>query len=117
MPMMIDVQCSKCSKRFGWSGSFATRPPCPRCAHRPPQAELDAIDARMAADDERRRTDPMAATAETLRRQRVDAGLTLRQAAAVMGMAPSDLSDVENGRSPLAEETAAKMRTAYGVGP
>ena len=46
MPAMFDAQC-KCGKRFGWSGTAADRPACPRCGHRPPQEELEAADREM----------------------------------------------------------------------
>lgn len=39
---MIDGNCPKCGKRFGWQGSMIDRPPCPKCGHQIPRAELEA---------------------------------------------------------------------------
>jgi len=86
--MIIDAQC-KCGKRLGWSGTMRNRPACPACGHRPPQAELDAAADQMDAVRERLRTYPGNASAGMRRQQRVDAGLTLRQAAKLLGIAPS----------------------------
>lgn len=78
---------------------------------------MDAIDARMEADCIRRKTDPLCASGEVLRQQRVDAGLVLRQAAELFGISPSHLSAIEQGREPCGETLAAMMREVYGVGP
>src|SRR5260221_14357842 len=115
MPM-IDVACPQCGRKFGWCGTFAQRPYCPSCRHRPPQTELDAVDAHMEADRVRRETDPLCASGAVLRQQRLDAGLGLRQAGKVMGMFPSDLSAVEQGNMACSEWMAERMREAYDVG-
>ena len=44
---MFDASCPKCRKRFGWSGGMLDKPPCPRCGHVTPRAELEAEKARM----------------------------------------------------------------------
>jgi transcriptional regulator with XRE-family HTH domain len=61
-------------------------------------------------------THPQQATLVQLREQRVKAGLTLRQAAKVLGIEPSMLSDIENGRTQLAPDLATTMAEAYGTG-
>src|ERR1700737_4030596 len=99
MAAMIDVSCPKCNKRFGWGGDMVDRPPCPKCGYRPPQSELEAADKEMEAFALRLLTHPKNADLATRRQQRVDAGLTLRQAAKLLGVTPSTLSDVEWGRA------------------
>lgn len=37
---MMDASCQKCGKRFGWRGSVADAPPCPRCGTRIPGEAL-----------------------------------------------------------------------------
>ena len=44
--MMCDARCPRCGRRIGWSGRHVDRPAC-RCGHRPPQAELEALDRRI----------------------------------------------------------------------
>ena len=114
MNAMIDVQC-KCGKRFGWAGRMANRPACPRCGDRPPQAELEEADRRMDADRELFLTHPMKATLDQLRQQRVAAGLTLRQAAKLLNISLSELSDYEFGRRHLEPAFAERMAKVYGV--
>jgi ribosome-binding protein aMBF1 (putative translation factor) len=114
MNAMIDVQCA-CGKRFGWQGNFADRPPCPRCGARPPQAELDASDLNSEEDEQRRRTDPLCAAGDVLRQQRVDAGLSLRQAATKLEVGPAVLSSWEQGRARVPESYARKMVELYGL--
>ena len=116
MPAMIDAQCPKCGRRFGWFGRMANRPACPRCGNRPPQEELDKADAEMAAFEQRLLTHPKDADAEMRRQQRIDAGLTLRQAAKLLGMTPTDLSAIEQGNAIPPSETCDKMAEIYGVG-
>ena len=115
-PAMIDVSCPKCGRKFGWFGTMKDRPPCPRCQHQLPQAELDEAELRMA--DLRRRIDthPKDAKDRDLMEMRKLAGLTLRQAAAQLGIAPSELSDYEWCRKPLPPEMAEKMSETYGCG-
>jgi len=42
MIAMMDATCPRCKKKFGWRGTFLTRPPCPRCGHDIPQAQKQA---------------------------------------------------------------------------
>ena len=116
MPSMIDARCEQCGKRFGSSGRMADRPPCPRCGHRPSQAELEAADAEMEAMEQRLRTHPQGATADVRRQQRIDAGLTLHQAAKLLHMPAMLLADLEAGRREPTPEQAALMAEVYGVG-
>ncbi len=112
----FDVQCSKCRKRFGWSGRFVDRPACPRCGHRPPQTELDADQAELDRHRAVMRTHPGDAGPDGLREQRISAGLTLRQAAKMLAVFPSELSDIENGRRALDPELAGRMADVYDCG-
>lgn len=116
MTAMIDASCPKCGRRFGWCGSMSNRPACPKCGHRPPQEELDSAEAEMEAMEKLILTRPRDASIEMRRQQRVAAGLTLRQAAKLLGMTPADLSAVEQGRMEPAPELLEKMSEVYGVG-
>jgi ribosome-binding protein aMBF1 (putative translation factor) len=113
VPVFIDVLCPKCRRRFGWQGRMVDRPPCPRCGHQAPKVDLEAADARMDADRALIASRP---EASIVGRQRVIAGLTLRQAAKLLGLTPSELSDLENGRHALTPELVDKMAAIYGVG-
>lgn len=112
MPSMIDARCERCGRRYGWCGEMRDQPPCPKCGHRPEQAALDAAQAQM---DETERLIFSEPSQELCGRQRVAAGLTLRQAAKLLGVEPRDLADVEHGRAPLMPDLAAKMAELYGV--
>lgn len=114
--MMIDVQC-RCGRRLGWSGTMRDRPACPKCGARPPQAELDASADKMEAARELLRTHPGKASADQRREQRILAGLSLRQAAKLLGISPSELSDTEHCRAEPSAELCAKMATIYGATP
>jgi hypothetical protein len=109
--MFIDVQC-KCGKKFGWCGDMTTRPPCPKCGLRPPQTELVAAQQRM--DEDRRLMDSRPEAAVCSKQRRL-AGLTLRQAAKLLGVFPSHLSDVENRREALGAGLAERMIEVYGL--
>lgn len=116
MSSTIDATCPKCGKRIGWCGEMGDRPACPKCGHRPPQAELDAAQAEMdAALAEMDR--PFAETRQACLLQRKDARLSVRQAAKLLGIAPGQLSDYEWGRKPLPDAVADKMRAIYGLDP
>jgi DNA-binding XRE family transcriptional regulator len=115
MTMMIDASCPKCRRRFGWAGTMATMPACPGCGYRPPQSELDANAAEMDAFRELLKTRPQDGTGETLRQQRLAAGLTLRQAAKQLELSPSTLSALEQGQTQLSAEVALAMIEVYGL--
>jgi len=112
MPSMIDASCPKCGRRFGWCGELRDKPPCPRCGHRDDPAELAAAQAKMDRLKELAVSNP---TADLCREQRVQSGLSLRQAAKILGVDPRRLSDVEHGREPLWDELAKAMAEAYGA--
>ena len=40
--MFCDASCSRCGKRFGWTGKMSDCPPCPRCGYRPHQDEINS---------------------------------------------------------------------------
>ncbi len=44
---MIDAQCPKCKHRYGWTGELVHKPPCPRCGHQVPRAQLEADQRRL----------------------------------------------------------------------
>ena len=59
MTAMLDARCPNCNRRMGWQGRFIDRPPCPKCGHQLPQAELAAtdleferIEAELAAENQ-----------------------------------------------------------------
>lgn len=114
--MMIDVQC-KCGKKIGWTGKFVDCPPCPRCGYRPPGEELAKADTQMEEDRRLLLANPLHASGQILRNQRVAAGLGLRQAAKLLDVYPLYLSEVEQGRQKLPTELAEKMADLYQVGP
>lgn len=116
MTAMIDASCPKCGRRFGWCGTMANRPACPRCGHRPPQEELEAAEAEMKAMEEQLLTHPRDAGGAMLRKQRVGAGLTLHQASGLLGLSAVELSRIERGLVRPSEELAAKMADVYGTG-
>lgn len=113
MPSMIDASCPKCGKRFGWCGEMTDKPPCPRCGHADDPAELAKVQAQM---DEMEQLILSRPTANICQRQRVAAGLTLRQAAKQLGIEPRLLSDIENGRTQLSAEMAQRMGRLYDCG-
>lgn len=112
MSGMFDAQC-KCGKRFGWAGSVKDRPPCPRCGYRPDQADLEATDKAM---EEMRQLLASRPEAANCRKQRIAAGLTLRQAAMLLKLTPSELSMIEMGRWDLADDVKARMAEVYQTG-
>ncbi len=59
---------------------------------------------------------PRDAKPNDLQRQRVQAGLTLHQAAKQLGIEARLLADLENGRTHLSAECAIRMADVYGCG-
>src|SRR6185312_11599853 len=115
MNAMIDARCSKCRAHIGWYGTMASMPVCSKCGHRPPQAELDAVAARMEEQRQRLATSPLRASADMKRQQRVDAGLTLRQAAKLLGVPAVYLASVERGDVAPTPEECQKMAEVYDI--
>lgn len=46
---MFDATCTKCRKRFGWFGTLAEKPKCPKCGHhdKPSERDVKAIEDLM----------------------------------------------------------------------
>lgn len=111
----IDVSCPQCRKKFGWYGRVVDRPPCPRCGHQVDrstlehdQGEMDSFRELLA---ELRQANP---GWEKWQKARVAAGLTLRQAAKLLEIAPTTLSEIERGQNRPSEALADRMRKCYG---
>jgi ribosome-binding protein aMBF1 (putative translation factor) len=114
---MIDVSCPKCRRRFGWYGRFVDRPPCPRCDHQIKPADLErAQDQMNHARDLFRELREKNSNWNKWQEARVAAGLTLRQAARILDVKPSDLSDIEQGRKAPDEALMARMAHCYDGG-
>lgn len=114
MSATIDASCPKCGKRFGWCGKLTDMPNCPRCGREPDRAKLAADQAEMDAFQQLLLTRP---NASVCRKQRVAAGLTLGQAAKLLGVEPRLLADVEHGRAEMPPGLAEAMGKAYDCGP
>lgn len=117
MRAFIDATCPKCKRHIGWYGDAKDRPAC-ACGHQVPREQLEGDAAKL--DDFRRllATSPHKADGETLRKQRLAAGLTLGQAVKVLGvqgLTLSGLSAVEQGLEKPSRILAAAMVEAYGL--
>ncbi|MDE2102916.1 MAG: helix-turn-helix transcriptional regulator [Patescibacteria group bacterium] len=112
---MIDASCPKCKTRIGWYGRVVDRPACHRCGHQVPRAELERDQATMdefrAMLAELHKANP---GWETWGKARVAAGLTLRQAAKLLNVSPTDLSAIERGETRLDDVMAERMKRLYG---
>lgn len=114
MSAFIDARC-KCGAHVGWFGSMADRPACKECGHRPPQEELEAADRRIN-EFTQRTTTPVEQQAQALwRRVRLDAGLSLWNAASLLDISTTQLSAIETGSERLSEEIAKRMNVAFGI--
>lgn len=111
---MIDASCLKCRRRFGWAGRVVDRPPCPRCGFMPARADLEH-DQQQLNDFRELLSELQTANPgwDKWQRARVAAGLTLRQAAELIGLSPTDLSAIERGESKPTADTASAMRQVY----
>jgi DNA-binding transcriptional regulator YiaG len=119
MTGMFDVTCEKCGKRFGWGGKLTDRPPCPvaHCGYRPPAAELASIEAKMEESFRLDELHPKDATPDELGAKRKLTGLTIRQAAKLLGLADHlAIVEWEAGRSRPTAEQAEKLHTLYSGG-
>ena len=61
-------------------------------------------------------SDPDDVDGATVRHERRSAGLTVRQAAKILGISAVELSRIEQGVAWVDDGMAAKMREVYGVG-
>src|SRR4051794_15854977 len=113
MPAMIDVSCRKCGKRYGFTGRLTDCPACPKCGAEPDRARLESDQKHL---DELRALMRARPTRANCSRQRTAAGLSLGQAAKLLGIEPRALADVENGRAYLSADLAAGMAEVYDVG-
>lgn len=112
----FDASCRKCKRRIGWTGKVTDQPPCPTCGTEPDRAQLkadqDEIESFQKLLAEMKKKNPAFVTWQPAR---VKAGLTLRQAAELLGITPSDLSAFENGRYiPTAEQITAMGKLYSG---
>ena len=111
----MDALCPKCKKRFGWYGRVVDRPACSRCGHRPDAADLERDQAAMndfrELLKELREANP---GWDKWQKARIAAGLTLRQAAKLLEVAPTTLSEIERGQNRPSEALADRMRRCYG---
>jgi DNA-binding transcriptional regulator YiaG len=92
------------------------RPDCPRCFAKPDPAALESDAAKI--DDFRRliALKPAEAAPSDLKKMRVQAGLTLGQAARLLGIERATLAACEAGLTQLGQEEASKMSELYECG-
>jgi DNA-binding XRE family transcriptional regulator len=113
----MDAACPRCHKRFGWHGRVVDRPPCPRCGHNLDRAQLEQdqyqIDQFRELLAELRQANP---NWDKWQRARVAAGLTLRQAAKILEVAPQTLAEIERGENRPSEALATRMARCYDGG-
>jgi DNA-binding XRE family transcriptional regulator len=116
MKAFFDASCRSCRKRIGWFGLAVDQPACPRCGWKPDPATLEADQAAMndfhEMLSELRDANP---NWEHWRKARVAAGLTLRQAAKLLEVTPSGLSDIERGQNQPSEALCGRMARCYGA--
>ena len=114
--MMIDARCRKCGRRFGWSGRVLDAPPCPRCGERIPAADLEHDQVELEEFSRWLMERPARTGAkEFWNRARHAAGLSLGQAAAILGIGVGDLNAISEGRADPLPWFAERMRKAYGL--
>ncbi len=114
---LMDATCPKCRQHIGWYGTVLERPACPRCGHRIDKAALQADHDKVAEFRRLLALDPHKAAGADLRAQRIVSGLTLRQAATLLDLAPTGLSRFEQGIDKPDDALATKIGKVYGMGP
>lgn len=110
---MIDVRCAVCGRTYGFVWVEGAPPkPCTYCGAAPSEqmvADMRHVAEMVALLD--KHADGM--TPAELTRARVAAGLTLGQAAKILGLTPEQLADVENGDRKLDQRLAVAIDNAY----
>ena len=110
----MDASCRRCKARIGWYGRATDMPACNRCGHRPDVAELEHDQEEMSNFRqllaELRQANP---GWDKWKKARVAAGLTLRQAAKLLEVAPTTLSEIERCENKPSEFLAARMAACY----
>ena len=123
----IDAQCRRCRKRIGWFGRAIDQPACQRCGLTPDRAAIERDQAEMdqfreiLTELQKKNPNREILTElqkknpnwKTWRKARVDAGLTLRNAAKLLDVTPTDLSDIEQGRKTPSEALTGRMARCY----
>jgi DNA-binding XRE family transcriptional regulator len=110
----IDATCRSCRARIGWFGRAVDQPACRRCGYKPDKASLEQAQSEM--DDFRKlleEIDEANPGWEKWHDARIAAGLTLRQAAKLLEVTPSNLSDIEQGRNKPSKALAGRMARCY----
>lgn len=110
----IDASCRRCHARIGWYGTVLEQPACHRCGWKPNPETLMADHEEMVNFRELlaelRQANPRW---DKWQKARVAAGLTLRQAAKLLDVAPTTLSEIERGENRPSEALAARMARCY----
>ena len=112
----MDATCPKCKRRIGWHGTVLDRPAC-ACGHQIDKAELQADHDKVAEFRRLLLLSPHQASGSDLRKQRIAAGLTLRQACQRLALTGADLTEIEQGLTKPDEALATRMGNLYGMGP
>jgi DNA-binding transcriptional regulator YiaG len=115
---MIDATCPKCKKRIGWQGSMLDQPACPRCGTQAQVEDLSALQQLLDQDHRLIATHPRDASPRDLQTMRVMAGLSLGQAARLIGIERRDLERFEAGDMELKDfpQFADRMAEIYQCG-
>jgi DNA-binding XRE family transcriptional regulator len=115
MPAMIDVRCRHCRKRYGYCGEPRDCPACPYCSAEPDRAALDHDQEQM--DEFRTWLSEWKDRKKLARpgRVRMAAGLSLGQAAKLLGVGRELLAKVETGEVEPSADLTARMAETYGI--
>lgn len=110
---MIDWQCGICHRKYGhvWVEGAPPRS-CPHCGSPPTEKQFKDMNALaelvMLLDKNAEGMTPA-----ELQRARIAAGLTLDQAAKILGVTPDQLNAVELGHRSLDKSLAVAIDNAY----
>lgn len=116
MCVFFDATCTKCRRRYGWTGTYLTKPPvCPYCGSAGHQPALESDMEMIRQARELFHEYKTATPGPTRKNQRIAAGLTVGQAAPRLDLTPEVLKAVEDGSVACTEELAAKMNKVYGI--